>query len=160
MITFQAIPILIDGHDTQGQLVLADGELTAVLARLDGDAHDPKMKGWWHLEAGFGRCDAAKSLVVFKTFEEAGSWGSRHNWTTSTPCDRQTGKKSDRLWLVCGQAQYRQPRRRGKRHTIDDGYVTEPSASTRECSVPTMPICAVFAIPSLCTGWDGSFWHA
>ncbi len=74
MISFQAIPILIDGHDTQGQLVLADGELTAVLARLDGDAHDPKMKGWWHLEAGFGRCDAAKSLVVFKTFEEAGSW--------------------------------------------------------------------------------------
>ena len=36
VITFEAIPILINGHDTQGQLVLADGELTAVLARLDG----------------------------------------------------------------------------------------------------------------------------
>ena len=43
-ITFQAIPILIDGHDTQGQLVLFDHQLVAVLARLDGDAHDPKMK--------------------------------------------------------------------------------------------------------------------
>ena len=41
VITFEAIPILIDGHDTQGQLVLADGELTAVLARLDGERHDP-----------------------------------------------------------------------------------------------------------------------
>jgi hypothetical protein len=74
VITFQAIPILIDGHDTQGQLVLADGELTAVLARLDGDAHDPKQKGWWHLEAGFGRCNAANSLVVFERLEEAGPW--------------------------------------------------------------------------------------
>ncbi len=53
-ITFQAIPILIDGHDTQGQLVLFDHQLVAVLARLDGDAHDPAMKSWWNLEAGFG----------------------------------------------------------------------------------------------------------
>jgi hypothetical protein len=73
VITFQAIPILIDGHDTQGQLVLADGELTSVLARLDGDTHDPKLKGWWHVEAGFGRCDATGTLV-FETLDEAGAW--------------------------------------------------------------------------------------
>ncbi len=73
VITFQAIPILIDGHDTQGQLVLADGELTAVLARLDCDTHDPKLKGWWHVEAGFGRCDATGTLV-FETLDEAGAW--------------------------------------------------------------------------------------
>ncbi len=73
-VTFQAIPILIDGHDTQGQLVLADGELTAVLARLDGDAHDPKMKGWWHLEAGFGHCDVQGSQGIFETLNEAAAW--------------------------------------------------------------------------------------
>jgi hypothetical protein len=73
-ITFQAIPVLIDGHDTQGQLVLADGELTAVLARLDGETHDPKLKGLWHLEAGFGRCDQGRTLVVFETLDETASW--------------------------------------------------------------------------------------
>ena len=72
-ITFQAIPILIDGHDTQGQLVLFDHQLVAVLARLDGDAHDPKMKSWWNLEAGFGPCEA-KGDNLFKTLDEAGAW--------------------------------------------------------------------------------------
>ena len=74
VITFQAIPVLIDGHDTQGQLVLADGELVAVLARLDGETHDPKLKGLWHLEAGFGRCDEGRTLVVFETLDEAAAW--------------------------------------------------------------------------------------
>jgi hypothetical protein len=74
VITFQAIPILIDGHDTQGQLVLADGELTAVLARLDGDAHDLLIKGWWHLEAGFGRCDVVAREGVFETLDDAAVW--------------------------------------------------------------------------------------
>ncbi len=73
VITFQAIPILIDGHDMPGQLVLADGELTAVLARLDGDTHDPTMRGWWHLEAGFGHC-ADVGTYVFATLDEAGAW--------------------------------------------------------------------------------------
>ncbi len=72
-ITFWDIPVLIDDHDTQGQLVLADGELCAVLARLDGDAHDPKMKGWWNLEAGFGHC-ASVGDNVFATLDEAGAW--------------------------------------------------------------------------------------
>jgi hypothetical protein len=72
-ITFQAIPILIDGHDAQGQLVLFDEQLVAVLARLDGDAHDPAMKSWWNLEAGFGPCDA-KGDNLFKTLDEAGAW--------------------------------------------------------------------------------------
>ena len=72
-ITFQAIPILIDGHDTQGQLVLFEGQLAAVLARLDGDAHDPKMKNWWNLEAGFGPCQAIGDNL-FKTLDEAEAW--------------------------------------------------------------------------------------
>jgi hypothetical protein len=72
-ISFQAIPILIDGHDTQGQLVLFDSQLVAVLARLDGDAHDPAMKSWWNLEAGFGPCDA-KGDNLFKTLDDAAAW--------------------------------------------------------------------------------------
>ncbi len=72
-ISFQPIPVLIDGHDTQGQLVLANGDLCAVLARLDGDTHDPTMKGWWHLEAGFGHC-AAMGTNVFATLDEARAW--------------------------------------------------------------------------------------
>ncbi len=72
-ITFQAIPILIDGHDTQGQLVLFDEQLVAVLARLDGDAHDPAMKGWWNLEAGFGPCEAMGDNL-YKTLNEAEAW--------------------------------------------------------------------------------------
>lgn len=59
-INFQPIPVLIDGFDTEGQRVLAEGELCAVLTRLDGDAHDPEMKGWWHLEAAL---DTAPSRV-------------------------------------------------------------------------------------------------
>ena len=54
LISFQPIPILIDGHDTQGRLVLVDGQLVAVLARIDGEAHASEVKGQWHLEAGFG----------------------------------------------------------------------------------------------------------
>ncbi len=65
-VTFQTIPVLIDGHDTQGQLV-------SVLARLDGDAHDPAMKSWWNLEAGFGPCQAVGDNL-FKTLDEAGAW--------------------------------------------------------------------------------------
>lgn len=72
-VTFQAIPVLIDGHDTQGQLVLFEGQLVAVLARLDGDVHDPAMKSWWNLEAGFGPCEAVGDNL-FKTLDEAAAW--------------------------------------------------------------------------------------
>lgn len=73
LISFQPIPILIDGHDTQGQLVLVDGQLVAVLSRLDGEAHDPDAKGQWHLEAGFGPCQETGGSV-FRTLEDASAW--------------------------------------------------------------------------------------
>jgi hypothetical protein len=72
-ITFQAIPVLIDGYDTEGRLVLFDGQLAAVLARLDGDAHDAAWRGNWHLEAGFGHC-SQPGTYTFKTLDEAGAW--------------------------------------------------------------------------------------
>ena len=92
-ITFQAIPILIDGHDTQGQLVLFDGQLVDVLARLDGDAHDPAMKSWWNLEAGFGPCEAIGDNL-FKTLDEAEAW------VRQRIADRASRASAQRLTVV------------------------------------------------------------
>jgi hypothetical protein len=51
-ISFQPMRVLIDGHDTDGNLVLADNQLAAVFVRLDGTHHDPEHKPRWRLEAG------------------------------------------------------------------------------------------------------------
>ena len=72
-ISFQPMRVLIDGHDSEGNLVLWGGQLAAVLVRLDGEHHDPEHKGWWHLEAGFGKCNI-RDAPLFKTPEEAGAW--------------------------------------------------------------------------------------
>ncbi len=72
-ITFQPMRVLIDGHDSEGKLILADDQLAAVIARLDGKAHRSKHKGRWHLEAGLGKC-AVRTEHLFKTPEEAGNW--------------------------------------------------------------------------------------
>ena len=70
---FQPIPVLIDGHDTEGSLVLHDGQLVAVLARLDGESHEPAFKGKWHLEGGFGPCQEV-GTVLFDNLDEAAQW--------------------------------------------------------------------------------------
>ncbi|MBD2747101.1 hypothetical protein IC232_10405 [Microvirga sp. BT688] len=76
--------VLIDGHDSEGILILADGQLAAVIVRLDGEIHDPKSKGLWHLEAGFGRCDVRVAPPMFATHEEAGAWVQRALTGTAT----------------------------------------------------------------------------
>jgi hypothetical protein len=72
-ISFQPMRVLIDGHDSEGNLILADGQLAAVIVRLDGETHDPEHKGLWNLEAGFGQC-AVRAVPPFTTPEEAGAW--------------------------------------------------------------------------------------
>jgi hypothetical protein len=67
-ISFKPIPVLIDGHDTDGNLILSDGQLTAVTVRLDGESHGPEHKGLWNLEPGFGKC-AVRYAPLFKTPE-------------------------------------------------------------------------------------------
>ncbi|MBL0407997.1 hypothetical protein JKG68_29290 [Microvirga aerilata] len=42
-------------------------------AALDRTYHDPEHKGWWHLEAGFGKCNF-RDAPLFKAHEEAGAW--------------------------------------------------------------------------------------
>jgi hypothetical protein len=73
-ISFQPMRVLIDGHDSEGRLILADNQLAAVIVRLDGEHHEPEHKGWWHLEAGFGKCDVRVAPQTFKTPDEAGAW--------------------------------------------------------------------------------------
>jgi hypothetical protein len=73
-ITFMPMRVLIDGHDTYGSLILSDGQLAAVVVRLDGEHHGPEDKGLWNLEAGFGKCATSRSAPLFQTLEEAGAW--------------------------------------------------------------------------------------
>jgi hypothetical protein len=47
----------------------------AVLSRLDGDIHDADLKGYWHLEAGFGPC--RDDGLLFKTEEAISAWVRR-----------------------------------------------------------------------------------
>jgi hypothetical protein len=72
-ISFQPMRVLIDGHDSEGRLILADGQLAAVIVCLDGEHHDRDCQGRWHLEAGFGKCNI-KGAPLFKTPDEAGAW--------------------------------------------------------------------------------------
>jgi hypothetical protein len=72
-ISFQPMRVLIDGHDSEGKLVLVNNQLAAVFVRLDGSAHSPEHQGLWHLEAGFGKCNI-RDAPLFKTPEEAGAW--------------------------------------------------------------------------------------
>jgi hypothetical protein len=75
-ISFQSMRVLIDGHDTDGKLVLANNQLAAVFVRLDSQSHEPEHQGRWHLEAGFGKCDI-RDEPLFKTPDEAGTWVER-----------------------------------------------------------------------------------
>ncbi|MGF9756191.1 hypothetical protein AAII07_13370 [Microvirga sp. 0TCS3.31] len=73
-ITSKPVKVRIDGHDSDGRLIFADDQLSAVIVRLDGEAHIPEHKGQWHLEAGFGPCDVRLAPPTFSTPEEAGAW--------------------------------------------------------------------------------------
>ena len=44
-ISFMPMRVLIDGHDSEGRLILVDNHLAAVFVRLDGTHHDPEHKG-------------------------------------------------------------------------------------------------------------------
>ena len=61
--------------DEEGQLVLADGRLVAVLVRL-ADATHAGLVGSWFLEAGFGPCAASKA-PTFASLEAAAGWVER-----------------------------------------------------------------------------------
>ena len=75
-ISLQPMRVLIDGKDTEGNHVLVNGQLAAVIARLDGKTHRSKHRGRWHVLAGLGKC-AVRTAHLFKTPEDAGAWVER-----------------------------------------------------------------------------------
>ena len=68
-ISFQPIEVQTASEDREGCLVLVDGQLAAVLIRLNDEAHDPLLRGACFIEAGFGLLDGRHEL--FASLEEA-----------------------------------------------------------------------------------------
>lgn len=66
------VPVHTGSGDQDGQLVLADGRLVAVLVRLDDMSH-AGLVGAWFLEAGFGPC-AHVVAPIFGDLDAARSW--------------------------------------------------------------------------------------
>ena len=75
-IVFQPVTLATASADHQGQLLLVDGRLAAVLAHLLDEMHGPKFKGAWFLEASFG--SFADAPRVFATLEEVVAWVAQH----------------------------------------------------------------------------------
>ena len=67
----QPVQVATGSYDIEGQLVFADGFLTAVLVRLSEFHED--MAGMWFLEAGFGRVDTL-TRPTFSDLDEAQDW--------------------------------------------------------------------------------------
>lgn len=62
--------VLTGSRDAEGRLVYADGRLCAVLVKLSADHGD--LEGCWHLEVGFGPCEAR--CAVFPDLDAARAW--------------------------------------------------------------------------------------
>ena len=60
-ISFQPMRVLIDGRDSEGNLILADGQLAAVVARLDSEIHALSTRGFGTSRQG----SAAASFALF-----------------------------------------------------------------------------------------------
>ena len=74
-ITLQPIPVMTGSQDQEGRLVLADGQLVAVLVRLADGVHGDKRGGWF-LETGYGRRNGP-AHPVFASLDEAEIWVRR-----------------------------------------------------------------------------------
>ena len=78
---FRHLPLTLDlqpievmtGHDDRdGRLVLFNGQLVAVLVRLESEFYGDQRGGWF-LEAGFGLCTGA-TPPVFPNLGDAQAW--------------------------------------------------------------------------------------
>jgi hypothetical protein len=71
-LTLRPTRVLMACGDEVGCLVSVDGQLAAVLVRLDADFHGADQ-GSWNLEAGFGACDV-RSCDPFRLLSDAVAW--------------------------------------------------------------------------------------
>ena len=74
-VTLQPVPVMTGCDDREGHLVLADGQLVAILVHLEDAVHD-SQRGNWFLEAGFGPCRTTVP-PMFDDLEEAQAWVSK-----------------------------------------------------------------------------------
>ena len=72
-IAFQSIRVRTGSQDTVGRLALFEGELIAVLVRLDDPVHDSVQRGGWFLETCFSPV-ASGQAPVFHDLDAAAAW--------------------------------------------------------------------------------------
>ena len=76
VIEFQPIRIRTGSQDVVGRLALFEGELIAVLVRLDDPIHDSVQRGSWFLETCFSPV-ASGQAPVFHDLDAAAAWISK-----------------------------------------------------------------------------------
>jgi hypothetical protein len=69
-IDLQPIPVRTGCNDRIGRLVLIDGQLVAILVRLDDEIHQAD-EGKWFLELAFGPLQGKET---FENLDEAKEW--------------------------------------------------------------------------------------
>jgi hypothetical protein len=75
-ITSQPVRVSVGPLDEEGQMVLVDGTMVAVLVRLTGPYDNPHLHGKWSVQRGFG--PRSEGDEVFSTLEEAEDWVLQH----------------------------------------------------------------------------------
>jgi len=68
-ISLQPVRVSVGPLDEEGQMVLVDGIMVAVLVHLTGPYDDPHLHGKWCVQRGFG--PLSEGDEVFSTLEEA-----------------------------------------------------------------------------------------
>ena len=71
-VTSQPVRVSVGPLDEEGQMVLVDGTLVAVLVRLTGPYDNPHLHGKWCVQRGFGPLSEGDEL--FPTLKEAEDW--------------------------------------------------------------------------------------
>ena len=68
-ISLQPVRVSVGPLDEEGQMVLVDGTLVAVLVRLTGPYDEPHLHGKWCVQRGFG--PRSEGDEVFSSLKEA-----------------------------------------------------------------------------------------
>ena len=75
-ISLQPLRVSVGPLDEEGQMVLVDGTLVAVLVHLTGPYDNPHLHGKWCVQRGFGPLSEGDEL--FSSLEEAEDWVLQH----------------------------------------------------------------------------------
>ena len=87
-IRLQPVRVSVGPLDEEGQMVLVDGTLVAVLVHLTGPYDDPHLHGKWCVQRGFG--PLSEGDEVFSTLQEAEDWVLQHYLAERTQGTRRS----------------------------------------------------------------------